>query len=116
KDNRIPITPTLDRVFEPGTDLMVYFEAYNIPEEGYSFTYYFEKHRWLFNNKRPSDKPSVTIVNDKLNSDRNTQLFALSLSDLGEGTYDLIFEFRPVGQSETDQVFRTRKIELVVED
>lgn len=115
-DARVPITPTLDRTFEPGTDLMVYFEAYNIPEEGYSFTYYFEKHRWLLGNKRPSDKPSVTIVNDKLNSDRNTQLFALSLSELDEGTYDLIFEFRPVGQEESDRVLRTRKIELVVTD
>lgn len=115
-DARIPIRPTLDRIFEPDTDLMVYFEAYNIPEEGYSFTYYFEKHRWLFNNKRPSDKPSVTIVNDKLNSDRNTQLFAISLSELDEGTYDLIFEFRPVDQSGEEQLFRTRKIKLVVAD
>ncbi|MDX1586023.1 MAG: GWxTD domain-containing protein [Balneolaceae bacterium] len=115
-DNRIPITPTLDRIFKPNTDLMVYFEAYNIPEEGYSFTYYFEKHRWLFKNKRPGDKPSVTIVNDKLNSDRNTQLFALSLSDLDDGTYDLIFEFSPVAEEGTDQVIRTRKIELVVKD
>lgn len=115
-DARVPITPTLDRIFKPGTDLMVYFETYNIPDEGYSFTYYFEKHRWLFQNKRPSDKPSVTIVNDKLNSDRNTQLFTLSLSDLGEGTYDLIFEFSPVGREETEQVYRTRKIELVVKE
>ncbi|NGP75299.1 GWxTD domain-containing protein [Balneolaceae bacterium YR4-1] len=114
-DARVPITPTLDRTFEPNTDLMVYFEAYNIPEEGYSFTYYFEKHRWLLGNKRPSDKPSVTIVNDKLNSDRNTQLFALSLSELGSGTYDLFFEFRPVGETGEDRLVRTRKIELVVD-
>lgn len=113
---RVPITPTLDRVFKPDTELMVYFEAYNIPDEGYSFTYYFEKHRWLFNNKRPGDKPSVTIVNDKLNSDRNTQLFALSLSDLDEGTYDLIFEFRPIGEEDSDQTLRSRKIQLVVEE
>lgn len=115
-DARVPIIPTLDRSFEQDTDLMVYFEAYNIPEEGYSFTYYFEKHRWLFNNKRPDDKPSVTIINDKLNSERNSQLFAISLSELGSGTYDLIFEFRRLDQTSENQPDRTRKIELVVKD
>lgn len=111
---RIPITPSIEHIYEPGTDLMVYFEAYNIPEEGYSFEYYFEKHRWLFENKRPDEKPSVTIINDKLSSDRNSQLFSISLSDLEEGTYDLIFEFSPLDQDQEQEFAKTRKIELVV--
>jgi len=115
-DSRVPIKPSMERIFEPDTELMVYFEAYNIPEEGYLFTYYFEKHRWLFKDKRPADKPSVTIVNDELNSDRNKQLFFISLSELGEGTYDLIFEFRPVGSTGENTLLRTRKIELQIED
>lgn len=113
---RLPITPSIDRTYKPGTNLMVYFEAYNIPDGGYSFEYYFEKHRWLFKNKRLDEKPSITVINERISTKRNKQLFSISLSDLDEGTYDLVFEFRPLTEDGKTAELQTRRVELKVSD
>lgn len=110
---RIPLSPAMDYVFEPDTDLMVFFEAYNIPQEGYTFEYYFERHRRVLQNKRPDEKPSVTIINEEVGN-RHTQTFSISLSDLQEGTYDLVLDFRPLNADEDEPPVETRKIELEI--
>jgi len=110
--NRVPVNPSMDLRFKQGSDINVFFEVYNIPEDGYKFTYYFMKDRWLWGKKKIGDKPQVTILSDKIN-DRDMQLFSINLSDLKPDEYELVFEFTSQSNS-LQEASLTKNIELTI--
>lgn len=109
---RVPIIPSLDYKFEEGSDIMVYFETYNIPEGGYKFTYFFKKDRWLLSHKK-IERTQVTIVGDKVQK-RDNQLFSINLKDLKPDSYQFILQFSPIDNSTgLEPVQRIVDIEIV---
>lgn len=113
QDNRIPIVPTFNRSFKQDEKMLLFFETYNLPKGGYKFEYYFERKRTIFRDKKVEEKPSVTILRDKVDG-RDQQLFSINLSDLKPSKYNLVFTFSALSGN-TGSV-QTKRIELEVTD
>lgn len=111
-DQRIPVAPTLDRTFNEDQKVMIFFETYELPKGGYKFEYYFEQRRALLGNKKVEEKPSVTVIRDKI-PQRDEQLFSINLSDLKPAKYNLVFTFSPLSEKANSST-KTKRIELTV--
>lgn len=108
---RLPITPSLEYKFEQDSDIMIYFEAYNVPEGGYSFNYFFKKDRWLLSNKK-IERTEITLLADQA-KERDSQLFTINPDDLEPGTYQLIFQFKLLNNPlETETIEKSIEIEI----
>ena len=96
---RLPFFPVFEETFKTGEQAMIFFEAYNIPQGGYSVEYYFERVRLIGRNQRVNDKPAIRLLNDRIIG-RHGQFFAVELGDLRPGRYDLVFTIEPIAATE----------------
>ena len=91
---------------------MVYFEAYNVPSEGYRFTYFYKKDRWLRSHKK-IDRSQVTISAENVRT-RDDQLFSIPLKDLEPGSYQFILQLSPRNNSdESNTIQRTIDFQII---
>jgi len=110
---RLPISPSIDQKYEQGSDIMIYFESYNIPAGGYTFTYHINRKREILPSKKLKDKSEVTILREKVEG-RDSQLFTINLNNLDPNSYELVFEFLPLNKNaDIQQVIRKIDFEII---
>ena len=102
---RLPFFPVFDETFEAGAQALIFFEAYNIPQGGYSVEYFFEKVRLIGRNQKVEEKPAIRLLNDRIVG-RHGQFFAVELDDLEPGRYDIVFNIEPI--ADTSQKVETK--------